>query len=54
LAVAATLREFLARKHLASAYLVYDGKEILKDGGAVILPVTEFMRRLARGDVIAP
>jgi predicted AAA+ superfamily ATPase len=51
---AATLREFLARKHIASAYLVYDGKEILKDGGVVILPVTEFMRRLARGDVIGP
>ena len=48
----ATLREFLERKLLSSAYAVYDGREVLKDAGVTILPVAEFMRRLARGDVI--
>jgi len=51
---AATLREFLQRKLLASAYVVYDGRDVLQDGGVTVLPVTEFMQRLARGDVIVP
>lgn len=51
---AATLREFLERKDLSSAKFVYDGRELLKDGGVAVLPVTEFMRRLAGGEVIAP
>ena len=48
-----TLREFLERKLLSSAYVVYDGQEVLLDGGVSVLPVAEFMRRLATGDVIA-
>jgi predicted AAA+ superfamily ATPase len=50
---AATLREFLQRKLLGSAYVVYDGRDVLQDGGITVLPVAELMRRLARGDVIA-
>ncbi len=50
---AATLREFVERKLLSSAFVVYDGKDILKDRGVTILPVVEFMRRLAHNDVIA-
>lgn len=51
---AATLREFLERKLLGSAYVVYEGRDILKDAGVVVLPVVEFMRRLAQGQLIAP
>ena len=47
---AATLREFLQRKLLGSAYVVYDGRDVLQDGGITVLPVAEFMRRLARGE----
>jgi predicted AAA+ superfamily ATPase len=50
---AAALREFLDRKLLGSAFVVYDGREVLNDKGVVVLPVVEFMRRLARGEVIA-
>ena len=50
---AAALRGFRDRKLLHSAYLVYDGHDVLKDRGVVVLPVAEFMRRLADGDVIA-
>ncbi len=50
----AILREFLERKLISSAYLVYDGKEILRDGALVVLPVREFMRQLAHGEVITP
>ncbi len=50
----AILREFLERKLISSAYLVYDGKEILRDGALVVLPVREFMRQLAHGEVIPP
>lgn len=49
---AATLREFLERKLLGAAYLVYDGRDVLNDTGVVVLPVAEFMRRLARGEII--
>lgn len=49
----ATLREFLQRELLGSAYVVYDGRDVLQDGGITVLPVAEFMRRLAGGDVIA-
>jgi len=31
---------------------VYDGRDVLKDAGVVVLPVAEFMRRLARGEVM--
>lgn len=50
---AAVLREFLQRKLLDSAYVVYDGRDVLHDGGVTVLPVLEFMQRLARGDVLA-
>ena len=50
----AVLREFLQRKLLDSAYVVYDGRDVLQDGGVTVLPVVEFMQRLARGDVIVP
>ena len=49
---ATTLGEFLERKIVSSAFVVYDGEDVLKDGGITVLPVTEFMRRLARNDVI--
>jgi len=49
---AAALREFLARRRIAAAYLVYDGREILNDRGIVVLPVREFMKRLAGGAII--
>lgn len=49
---AATLREFVERKLLGAAYMVYDGPDALLDAGIPILPVAEFMRRLARGEVI--
>jgi predicted AAA+ superfamily ATPase len=49
---AATLREFLERRLVSSAFVVYDGKDVLKDGGVTVLPVAEFMRRLARDEVI--
>jgi predicted AAA+ superfamily ATPase len=48
----ATLRDFLMRRFLGSAYVVYDGRDVLQDGGITVLPVAEFMRRLARGDLI--
>lgn len=53
-AEAATLREFVERKLLGAAYVVYDGRDVLKDGVVTVLPVVEFMRRLARGEVIPP
>jgi hypothetical protein len=49
---AATLREFLQRKLVGSAYVVYDGRDVLKDRGVAVLPVVEFMRRLGAGEVI--
>jgi hypothetical protein len=51
---AATLRKFLDRKRLGPVYVVYEGENALKDRGVHILPVVEFMRRLAGGEVIAP
>jgi predicted AAA+ superfamily ATPase len=46
------LKAFLERKLLGSAYVVYDGPDVLKDGAVTVLPVMELMRLLARGDVI--
>src|SRR5262245_15096582 len=36
---AALLREFLNRKRIAAAYLVYDGRDVSKDRGVMVLPV---------------
>jgi predicted AAA+ superfamily ATPase len=49
---AAALREFLERRLVSSAFVVYDGKDVLKDGGVTVLPAAEFMRRLARDEAI--
>jgi len=49
---AALLREFLERKIIDAAFVVYDGREVLHDSGVDILPVVEFLRRLAHGRVI--
>jgi predicted AAA+ superfamily ATPase len=49
---AVALHDFLERRLIASAYLVYDGSEILKDGKVSILPLKHFLRRLAAGQVI--
>lgn len=46
------LKAFLEQKLLGSAYVVYEGSDVLKDGAVTVLPVVEFMRRLARGEVI--
>jgi predicted AAA+ superfamily ATPase len=48
----AALRDFLDRQLIASAYLVYDGAEVLRDEKVSIFPVKEFLRRLATGDII--
>lgn len=46
------LRDFLDRRLISSAYLVYDGSEVLRDENVSILPLKDFLRRLAAGDVI--
>jgi hypothetical protein len=47
------LRDFHDRKLIASAHLVYDGPEVLRDGKASVLPLKDFPPRLAAGDSTA-
>lgn len=49
---AIALHDFLERKLIAAAYLVYDGAEELRDGNIRVLPLKHFLRRLEAGEVI--
>ncbi|MBI4517649.1 MAG: ATP-binding protein [Deltaproteobacteria bacterium] len=48
----AALKHLAEEKHLKRAFGVYLGREPLRDGAALILPLREFLDRLAAGAVI--
>ncbi len=45
------LKEFSEKNMLESAYGIYLGDEVLKDGPVTVLPVREFMKRLSVGAI---
>ena len=47
------LRYLLAEKVVGRAYGVYPGRERLRDGGVLVLPLEEFVAELAAGALIA-
>jgi hypothetical protein len=47
------LRQLLDEKVLTAGYLVYAGTDVLRDQRVTVLPLDEFSRRVARGDVFA-
>ena len=47
----ATLNLLIGEKTLSAGYLVYGGKDVLRDGSVTVLPVEEFSRRAARGEI---
>jgi len=47
----ATLHQLIDEKTLTAGYLVYGGADVLRDRGVTVLPVEEFSRRVARGDL---
>jgi predicted AAA+ superfamily ATPase len=49
----ASVRFLLEEGVLTDGYLVYTGREILQDGPVTVLPVPEFARRVAGGDLFA-
>jgi len=50
---ATALRHLLAEKVVGRAYGVYPGRERLRDGGVLVLPLEEFVAELAAGALIA-
>lgn len=48
----AALKQLADAKHFKRVFGVYLGQESLRDGPALILPLREFLRRLAAGEVI--
>jgi len=49
----ATLAELAGEKRIGHAFGVYTGGQALRDGPVLVLPVREFLDRLAAGDVLA-
>lgn len=47
----AVLRQLMDEKVLTAGYLVYGGREVLRDRGVDVLPFEVFARRAARGDL---
>jgi uncharacterized protein len=47
----ATLKLLIDGKTLTTGYLVYTGRDVLRDGPVTILPVEEFARRSASGEI---
>lgn len=50
---AAALKQLLAERTVRRAYGVYLGRERLRDGSVLVLPLEEFVAELAKGGVIA-
>ena len=47
----ATLHQLIDEKTLSAGYLIYGGTDVLRDRGVTILPMAEFSRRVAGGEL---